>query len=704
LAEHAASAGEAGQRGATRGHPVANSRRREPNLGRSSSLEALHALSARRLAAVDLRSSLSRAPLDRTWAWVSPLDRKRAPALLLAFILLAAAVAVQGNFHAGATPVIAFRGATSGANGDRRTLNLKTPLGAQPGDLMLAGLFDDDSPGILPPSGWKLVRHDGHGTIFYRFATDTEPASHLWRFSRSSAVAGAIVAYSGVGSPPVSASGGRRNGESHWITTPSLYVDEQGAVIVGFFGIRRRTNIDRPSGMKRRALRRSWAGPAVALQVADSVRDVGLTGRRAAWSGRSGPNVGQLVILKPYKKPPPSPPPSPSPSPPPSPSPSPPPSPSPSPPPPDPGLNVQALDSASARVAWTAPEGTARIRIFRDDRLIDEFAAGDLSTYTDHLLWRNTPYRYEVRFLDSASNVLGAPSGSVTTPSPSGPFPRLYADTSFWNQPIGADPALEPNSSQIVSKALVSYDGNSNLAKSDAWGIPIAYADSNSTLYSIGCSRYGCDKEVSIRIPRYAKPTTGSDHHLVVVDPMQHEADMWIALYDPDKDSWTAGSRYGTRADGWGALCFPHERCSAAVAAGFAEPGGIIRPEEIDQGHIDHALVISTPYTRSGFIACPATHTDGKYSDPAAIPEGARVQLDPDFDVDAQPWPRWQKVVARALQSYGAFVADTGGSLAVRGEPNLDRGYDAWAKAGVGSSSLSFLPWGRFRVLKLEAC
>jgi hypothetical protein len=153
-------------------------------------------------------------------------------------------------------------------------------------------------------------------------------------------------------------------------------------------------------------------------------------------------------------------------------------------------------------------------------------------------------------------------------------------------------------------------------------------------------------------------------------------------------------------------MCYQYQRCNGAVASGFAEPGGVVRPEEIAQGHIDHALVIATPYTRAGFIACPATHTDGKYSDSAALPEGARVQLDPNFNVDAQPWAAWQKVIARALQDYGAYVADTSGSLEVRAEANLNRGYDAWAKVGVSddSPSLSFLPWAKFRVLKLISC
>src|SRR5205807_564915 len=54
--------------------------------------------------------------------------------------------------------------------------------------------------------------------------------------------------------------------------------------------------------------------------------------------------------------------------------------------------------------------------------------------------------------------------------------------------------------------------------------------------------------------------------------------------------------------------------------------------------------------------------------DPDALPLGAHIQLSPAFDVADQSWPRWEKVVGRALQVYGAYVVDLGGTVAVRGE------------------------------------
>jgi hypothetical protein len=151
----------------------------------------------------------------------------------------------------------------------------------------------------------------------------------------------------------------------------------------------------------------------------------------------------------------------------------------------------------------------------------------------------------------------------------------------------------------------------------------------------------------------------------------------------------------------------PGEHCNGPNAAGNTGLAGVIRPEEVAQGHIDHALQISgvSGRVRANFAACPATHWDGNSTHPDSIPEGARIQLDPAYDVDAQPWPAWKKVIARTLQEYGAYVDDKGGNLGFLGENSTNRGYDHWTLAGVGSSnSLSVIPMNRMRVLKVTEC
>src|SRR5207248_2945267 len=97
----------------------------------------------------------------------------------------------------------------------------------------------------------------------------------------------------------------------------------------------------------------------------------------------------------------------------------------------------------------------------------------------------------------------------------------------------------------------------------DGWLLDDVAASGGPTMsYPVGCVRYDCGTSVSFAIPRYAAPSTGSDHHLTVLDPAtNNELDMWLATYDAGAASWTAGSRYVTASNGWGAQCSPGQRC-----------------------------------------------------------------------------------------------------------------------------------------------
>jgi hypothetical protein len=365
-------------------------------------------------------------------------------------------------------------------------------------------------------------------------------------------------------------------------------------------------------------------------------------------------------------------------------------------------LRLSPQDAGTVALAWPAVPGAARQQVYRDGRLLDDVPAGD-PAYVDRGLWPSTSYAYSVRVLDAAGGQLARYDDSTATPARGGSFPRLYADSSPLNAPVGGAP-VDPGSSAMVARSIVPYAGSANLTNSPDWGIPIFQADSSSQRQSVGCTRYWCNVAVPpFPIPAAAQPSSGSDGHLVVLDGAGGELDAWTA--DHGSDGWSAGVRGVTSSQGSGLECDRGQTCGRANAAGFALAAGIVRPEEIAQGHIDHALVITTPYTRSGYVACPALGTDGSSDDPAALPEGARLQLDPSVDVDALPIPGWQKVLARALQTYGAYVVDTGGSLSIRAESNLGRGYDAWAKAGVPDfPNLSGLPWGSLRVMQLTRC
>ena len=95
-------------------------------------------------------------------------------------------------------------------------------------------------------------------------------------------------------------------------------------------------------------------------------------------------------------------------------------------------------------------------------------------------------------------------------------------------------------------------------------------------------------------------------------------------------------------------------------------------------------------------------HGDGRQTDANAMPMGTHIQLDPSFDISSLS--RTQKIIAQALKDYGAFLVDSSGSLAIRGEASIGRAStggpsDIWSPVGVTNSNLQSIPWDHMRVV-----
>jgi len=395
------------------------------------------------------------------------------------------------------------------------------------------------------------------------------------------------------------------------------------------------------------------------------------------------------------------------------------------------GLAIQALGSHSARLTWAPPAGvSAETVIERREvgagagwRTIDVVPAGT-SAYTDYLLWRGTSYEYRVLAGSEGESM----EEEIPAATPATTIPRLYAGTSFWNKPITGpasgkpwdqlEPAdLAPNSTAVVGKSFVSpvkKDGDPaeppNFTANETWGQSLVYADPASRSYAIKCPTaplpvpdcympYVPARDL-VRLPRYATAAVnqGDDRKLTVLDPAGNtEYGMNQAAYDASKDTgagslaWTSTGRARYRIDGSGFAVDDNDGtpcqgegdfCGGPTVSGLSNMAGVVRPEEIADGSIDHALAISSPFTRAGIMACPGTSRgEGWSPDPDAVPIGARVQLDPSYAIPPG-WPDAIETIAEALKRHGAFVRDTGGSVAIQGENKLGRGYNPWTEEG----------------------
>src|SRR5258708_37380733 len=103
---------------------------------------------------------------------------------------------------------------------------------------------------------------------------------------------------------------------------------------------------------------------------------------------------------------------------------------------------------------------------------------------------------------------------------------------------------------------------------------------------------------------------------------------------------------------------------TSADAAGLPILPGLVRWDEVQAGHIDHALRFTVSRTQRGFIH-PATHQAGSTTDANVPPMGARFRLKASFDVSA--FHGAARVVLECLRRYGMLVADNGSNWFISG-------------------------------------
>jgi hypothetical protein len=359
-------------------------------------------------------------------------------------------------------------------------------------------------------------------------------------------------------------------------------------------------------------------------------------------------------------------------------------------------LSARAVDNAHILLAWGPAPGAVHYRVKRSALVVGETA--DVS-FTDNLLWPATPYDYTVDALNSAGTVVATQTVSATTEAlPAAGFQRPYPATSFWNTPIAPDARVHPNNAGMMQYFLANAR-YPNLALR-AWSVAVAEAHPSDPVYDVPCWRYRCYLQAygPFQIPLTAQPDASTDGHLVVYDPAtQREWSMSRAARTDTGWQAAAGGATSMLSD-WS----PPPEYATGNAANFPLLGGIVRPEELLQGRIDHALVFAMPGVGAGAPVCPASHNAGSATDLNALREGQKVQLDPALDVDSLALPAWQKTIARAMQRYGAYLRDGSGSLVVYAENPIARGYDAWANLGFAGSNqlwLTGFPWDQLRVL-----
>jgi hypothetical protein len=301
----------------------------------------------------------------------------------------------------------------------------------------------------------------------------------------------------------------------------------------------------------------------------------------------------------------------------------------------------------------------------------------------------------------SSSSSTGQPSDATSagaTACPSGARPYFQAADWLW-EPIPTDAKLDPNSAQMASGLA---DGQ-HVLDTGEFGVTLINADqitASTPRAAVSVSEnWGPNPLAGLKVPVPAqvKIPSGSDAHVAIADPQSNEViNLWGARRSGSGLDASWGAATPLNGDG-------REHNGSSTGAGIARYAAVVRASEIAAGTIPHALFFSTNMVKPGEVRYPATKTDGSNMDGVGspIPEGARVQLDPSIDVDAIPGiSKGAAAIAKALQTYGAYVGDNGGArMAFIAEYAPDT--NAYQQAGLSGDyvPLDGIPWDKLRVL-----
>jgi hypothetical protein len=256
---------------------------------------------------------------------------------------------------------------------------------------------------------------------------------------------------------------------------------------------------------------------------------------------------------------------------------------------------------------------------------------------------------------------------------------KIFAPASFWYMPVPANTPLHPNSANYVRDFLRQKAAYYNT-------VNINTREYTSPVYVVGkevppvrVTQWDCQKKgytdpnlaaqwSAVPIPSYAVQSKGTDGEMTVYQPSTDTIwEFWQAR--KVNGSWQAcwGGRLASASASDGS--FPGHYGTTATGLPFI--GGQITPDELQRGEIKHVMGISlVEIEHFNIFSWPARRSDGWNSQriPNRIPEGTRLRLDPNVNVDALPMSRAGKTIAKAAQKYGFVVWDRAGAISLRAQ------------------------------------
>ncbi|WP_309385899.1 hypothetical protein [Cerasicoccus frondis] len=308
----------------------------------------------------------------------------------------------------------------------------------------------------------------------------------------------------------------------------------------------------------------------------------------------------------------------------------------------------------------------------------------------------------------------------------------VFSDESFWNQQIDQAAIVSASSKHWIDLLSQVRPGLGMHINLENWTIPVFRANRSTPRYELipkllRCplsqghvkaseKKLGPDHPMGIHasarggvpIPPEAVPDQQQDAHMTIIDVEQGRVyDLWQCRRESD-GSWHTNSAIAYDLNGSGV--FKQEDLDGIEndesvhfygpcrASGVPLLAGLIMHEEILKGRIEHKLAFACQVPAlQEHVAPPVCWTDGWH--PTGLPQGCTLQLDPELDLDAFSLSPAARIVARALQEYGAVLVDYADSVTLSGELLSHRDDIGW-KPMLEEEALSVIGFEHYRVLE----
>ena len=270
-------------------------------------------------------------------------------------------------------------------------------------------------------------------------------------------------------------------------------------------------------------------------------------------------------------------------------------------------------------------------------------------------------------------------------PSPQHPY-RAFAANSWWNAPLPEDVPTNPAGSEILDymrTARESGDGCVALAGAghSHWGQPIYWTRPSDPTYDVTGGKNERPPELaSLRIPDEAEPAKNSDGTMSIYDLQKgYVVALTGARFNEDTHSWRASGATVTYLDSDGLHVDTGQsdnRDNTGTHRGNNGATMAVSWDEVRAGAIRHVLKVAAGPEVADRYVFPMVGSDGDYrgNDPEVPPQGLRMRIKPSVDLDELELNPDALVIARALQTYGFYIGDSGGRTSLKLENTVAEG------------------------------